>query len=192
MKRRTPTRDELKRSLSTVYEEIGALYTWYIWWVYARTVLEDDEFVGKASGHYVILNNAALHSSVLATRKLAEFFKVRPKIEERDDDLRAYDFPGFDDLGDIMLREDLTEIHKRVAHMTYREIEAGPASYQLKIAVHELLLPRCLSFLEYLERLFFAEDQDGKEDVQKVRFHILGMTKNWDEISDLLKQKTVT
>jgi hypothetical protein len=187
MQRRTPTTDELKRGLSTVYDEIGALYTWYIWWVYARTILEDDDFVGKTSGHYVILNNAALHSSVMATRKLAEFFKVRPKNQEKDDDLRAYDFPGFDGLGDIM-REDLTEIHKRVAHMTYREIEAGPASYQLKIAVEELLLPRCLIFLEYLEHTFFADDEDEKDNVRKVRSGIIGMTENWNKISELLKQ----
>lgn len=133
--------------------------------------------------------NAAALASLMAIRKLTEFFKARPEKDEKDDDLRAYDFDGFTQLGEVLHRDDLPELHKRIAHMTYREIQFGQASYEVKIAVTDLVVPRCLCFLDYLESTFFATDDLAKEEVRKARRGVVGMVEKWRLLGAFLEEK---
>jgi hypothetical protein len=119
--------------------------------------------------------------SLLAVRKLNEFFKSCPKDNnEQDDGLRAYDYPGFTKTGAVINLEDFKEIHKRVAHMTYREVNYGKVIFELYEAV-ELLLPRCLEFLEYVKNSFYSGSENQKKEIETIQNGLLQMRQSWEE-----------
>ncbi|MCU0784759.1 MAG: hypothetical protein MUF81_12110, partial [Verrucomicrobia bacterium] len=156
------------------------LFAYWNWWTQARPILLGDvRFNTDKRMEYALIHNSAIVTSLLAVRKLNEFFKARPKANnERDDDLRAYDYPGFARTGAVINPEDFQEIHKRIGHMTYREVDYGKVTFELYEAV-ELLLPRCLEFLEYVKKSFYSGAENKRSEIEIIQKGLLAMRQCW-------------
>lgn len=180
MQKSTPTRQQLEDAIALIYHEMGCLYAYWVWWTQARPILLANEQFRENSMQYALMQNSAIVITLLAVRKMNEFFKARPeKNDERDDDLRAYDFPGFDNMGVVINPKDFSEIHKRIAHMTYRQVDFGKVTYELYDAVG-LVLPKCIKFLDYVRNTFYAGSENKKKDIEIVQKGLIAMRWHWD------------
>lgn len=105
-----PTREQLERTVPEILRVINqshGLLAWYEW------RLSIPRLTDGAEG--VIIWNAVFEGTLLNLRKLNEFFIPR-RNHDRDDDIRATDFPGFTGQCQFLSSNDLAEIHKRFAH----------------------------------------------------------------------------
>lgn len=180
MPKAIPTHQKLETAMEIVYTEMGHLFAYWIWWTRAKPLLLEDENFRNDKTSLIFLQNAAVTTSLLAIRKLNEFFRARPADDdERDDDLRAYDF-GFGHTGAVLNPEDFKEIHKRIAHMTYRQVDFGKVSYELYDAVG-LLLPRCKEFLDHVRGTLYADRETEQKEVQIMQAVLCAMRQKWEE-----------
>src|SRR5260370_7845255 len=86
----------------------------------------------EADGAYLqVIENSIIEGTLLFIRKLNEFFKQRPNRDEKDDDLRAYDFLGFKNLGEFIMQKDYEQLHNPVVHMTLRVSRAGKVGWEM-------------------------------------------------------------
>jgi hypothetical protein len=178
MPRQAPIQQQLESAVPMIYHEMGQLFAYWVWFTQARPVLLSK--FPQNSMQYGIMQNAAITASLIAVRKLNEFFKSRPANDnERDDDLRSYDYHGFAGVGSVIHPEDFREIHKRIAHMTYQEIDRGKVSYELYDAVG-LVLPKCIAFLEHLRTTFFAGHEDKMKDMEIIQKGLIAMRFGWE------------
>lgn len=177
MAKAVPTRHQLNAAVPLIYREMGQLFAYATWFMEVRPVIA--AVFPEKSRQYVMVQDSIVIATVLALRKLNEFFRKRPSNDdERDDDLRAYDYPGFTKTGDLLLPEDFREIHKRIGHMTYREVDTGKASYELYEAVARVL-PRCIEFLDHI-RGTICLDQQQRDDIGKVRDGLMTFWSSWE------------
>lgn len=85
-------------------------------------------------------------------------------MDERDDDLRAYDFPGFKDTGDFLHPNDYEQLHKRVGHMTLRQARDGKISWEIHDAV-KMAIAKSLPFLDFLTNEFYTQNSEKRNYV---------------------------
>jgi hypothetical protein len=177
-----PTQSQLDKAIPVIHGEMAHLFAFWNWWTQARPILlSDTRFNTDKRMQYALMHNSAIVRSLLSVRKLNEFFKTRPiKNNESDDDLRAYDYPGFTGTGAVINPEDFKEIHKRVAHMTFREVDYGEAIFELYEAV-ELLLPRCIEFLEYVKNSFYSASEAKRDEIEIIQNGLLVMRQSWED-----------
>src|SRR4051812_30264874 len=93
----SPSQAELDQSVEHIIYVMNQCSTYFVWWVHIKPRLIAD--LHPDGAYMTIINNSAIEATLLFVRKLNEFFRERPKNDERDDDLRAYDFPGFKAVG---------------------------------------------------------------------------------------------
>jgi hypothetical protein len=180
MTKTIPTQSQLNKAIPLIYGEMTHLFAYWNWWTQARPILlSDARFNTDKRMQYALMHNSAIVTSLLAVRKLSEFFKNRPAEDnERADDLRAYDFPDFTKTGAVINPKDFQEINKRLAHMTYRAVDYGKATFELYNAV-ELLLPRCLEFLEYIKNSFYSGSENKRNEIEIIKKGLLDMRQAW-------------
>lgn len=180
MAKSLPTREQLDAAMQTLYTEMGHLFAYWIWWTRAKPLLLKDEQFGENPTFLKFMQNSAVTTSLLALRKLNEFFKCRPpENNERDDDLRAYDY-GFSNTGMVLKPEDFQELHKRIAHITYREVDAGKVSYEIYYGVG-LIMPKCLEFLEHVRTTLYRDMVEKQKEVQRFQMALSGMRRKWED-----------
>jgi hypothetical protein len=177
-KRIPPTQSQLEKAIQLVCDEMGHLFSYWVWWTQARPILiekfPEDSLQCKA------MQNATVITSLLAARKLNEFFKARPSEDERNDDLRAYDYPGFKDTGHLIPPADYKIIHKRVAHMTYHPVTHGDVSYEMLEAVR-LVFPRCVGFLEHAATALYSTRLDKLQAIETMMVGLSTIYLRWEE-----------
>ncbi|MDB6020021.1 MAG: hypothetical protein JWR19_4510 [Pedosphaera sp.] len=179
MPKLAPTRQELEAAIPVIYHEMGQMFSYFFWWK-ARPILIGNPHFQEPGMPLSSIQNAAVIASLLAIRKLNEFFKDRPpRNDERNDDLRAYDYSGFAETGEVLRPEDYKEIHKRIAHMTFQAVNNGQASYELYMAVG-LMLPRCVRFLEYIRNTFYVGQPDKIEEIQIIQDGLIRIRQHWE------------
>jgi hypothetical protein len=99
-----------------------------------------------------IVNNASLESQLLFLRKLNEFFEPLPA--KKEDDLRAEHYFGFKSPGRFLSDQDVTELHKRVGHITLSEAVAEKTGLDLSAARCQVqLIRRSNSFASCVYRI---------------------------------------
>ncbi len=174
-----PTPSQLKEAIRLIHGEMAHLFAYWNWWTQARPILLGDvRFNTDKSMQFALIHNSAIVTSLLAVRKLNEFFDARPK--KQNDDLRAYDYPGFTRTGAVINPEDFKEIHKRIGHMTYREVDYGKVTFELYEAV-DLLLPRCLEFLEHVKNSLYSDSENKRKEIETIKSGLLAMQQSWKE-----------
>ncbi len=97
---------------------------------------------------FMMLQNAAIESSLVSLRALNEFFKPNG----RQDDLRASQFPMYETQGAFLSTNDELEINKRLAHLTWHR-ESGHSGFAIKAHMMNAI-ERMLHFIEYLLNSF--------------------------------------
>ena len=120
---KTPTPDELEKAIEDIgYAILQACVAHEIYHIEIVPVLRRN---GISEESITIINNASVESQLLFLRKLNEFFKPLPGNGEKplkDDDLRAAHYFGFESSGPFLSDEDEAELHKRVGHITLKEV----------------------------------------------------------------------
>src|SRR5437868_3036771 len=106
MPKAPPSHQQLESAIPIIYHEMGQMFAYYFWW-HAREILSRETGFREDGMPHGTLQNSAIVASLLAVRKLNEFFKTRPpNNNERDDDLRGYDFPGYTATGSVIPADD--------------------------------------------------------------------------------------
>lgn len=108
---------------------------------------------------HLIIRNATLESTLVSLRTLNEFFKpMDPKKKGKGawDDCRAEDFPGYTRLGPFLDDALEKELHKRLAHLSWKRLEPHPG-WQAGRLIH-LGIDRVVDFLLYLKGTFLPWD----------------------------------
>ncbi len=128
----SPSQAELDKSVEDIIYVMYQCSTYFVWWVHIKPKLSHPE---RQASHLTIIQNSIIEATLLFVRKLNEFFKDRPKEDEQDDDLRAYDFAGFKGVGVFLHPTDYQQLHKRVGHMTLKQVREGKVAWEIHGAV---------------------------------------------------------
>ena len=162
----SPSQAELDKSVEDIIYVMYQCSTYFVWWVYVKPKL--SHHVEQDSLHTTIIQNSVIEATLLFIRKLNEFFKERPAVDEKDDDLRAYDFPGFKRVGTFLNPGDYQQLHKRVGHMTLQQVREGKVSWEIHDAV-KLALTKSASFLNFLIDELYVSNSERREYVFAAR-----------------------
>ncbi len=154
--RNIPTQNELDSSVTDILYVMIQCSAYFSWHVHIKPKLnQPDPALVK------IVQNSVIDGSLLSIRKLNEFFKTRPKVDEKDDDLRAYDFLNFNNVGEFLNSKSKEEINKRIGHLTLKEAREGTGLWEIHKAV-KLALSKSFSFLDFLIDEFYVNKPEKK------------------------------
>ncbi len=113
-----PRPDELEKAIDDIgYVILQACVAHDLYHIEVIPVLRKN---GMPEETISIVNNASLEAQLLFLRKLNEFFEPVPA--KKADDLRAEHYFGFKSPGPFLSNEDEAELHKRVGHITLKEV----------------------------------------------------------------------
>jgi hypothetical protein len=128
-----------------------------------------------------IVNNASLEAQLLFLRKLNEFFASLPA--KKEDDLRAEHYFGFKSPGPFLSDEDEAELHKRVGHITLKEVrEQKKDCTKLITGSVPVAIDRSREFFRFLR----DADQVSSSMREDARYYI----ERLDSIKDFLSRQT--
>ena len=173
-----PSQGELDKSVEDIVYVMSQCSTYFVWWVHIKPKLTGH--VHADCAHMTIIHNGVVEATLLFVRKLNEFFRERPKVDEKDDDLRAYDFPGFKAVGPFLHPGDYEQLHKRVGHMTLQQVRSGKVSWEIHNAV-KLALAKSVSFLDFLVDDLYSSNADRREYVSSARGALLRLSKEMEK-----------
>ena len=128
-----------------------------------------------------IVNNASVEAQLLFLRKLNEFFESLPA--KKEDDLRAEHYFGFKSLpGPFLSGEDEAELHKRVGHVTLKEVREQKKDWTKLIRGSvPVAIDRSLEFFRFLR----DSDQVSNSTREDSRYYI----ERLEHINDLLNHQ---
>jgi hypothetical protein len=129
----------------------------------------------KYRSNYNVFRNSLLEAHLLFIRKLNAFFSSQKSNREQDD-VYAFDFPGFDKVGYFLEIQEKDELNLRVGHISLREARYGKKNwpnYDWYIKAIEKSLP----FLDYLIEDFFKEQNDFKNKMILFKNNIINTMK---------------
>ena len=124
-----------------------------------------------------IVNNASLEAQLLFLRKLNEFFESLPA--QKEDDLRAEHYFGFKSTGGPFLSdEDEAELHKRVGHITLKEVREQKKDWTKLIRGSvPVAIDRSLEFFRFLrdsDQVSNSTREDSRYYIERLE-HIKGL-----------------
>lgn len=114
------TREELERVAFDICYLIMQSASYYTWEFFIKTQLRFNGNENLFEGNRAILSNSILEASLLFIRKLNSFF-TKSKLNREQDDVYAFDFPGFMNYGWFLSKPEMDELSIRVGHITLRE-----------------------------------------------------------------------
>jgi hypothetical protein len=171
-----PSQAELDKSVEDIIYVMDQCSTYFVWWVHIKPMLSQHP-----QPRYVrIIQNGVIESTLLFIRKLNEFFKERPKVDEKDDDLRAYDFPGFKEVGTFLRPDDYEQLHKRVGHMTLQQVREGKVAWEIDDGV-KLAFAKSELFLEFLVSKLYASNSERRQHVLASRDALRCLSKEMEK-----------
>ena|SRR5260370_34243010 len=105
-----PTKEELQQAVSVICKVVCQMPCFHIYEEHITRRFATGE---AECSLMAIMHNAALDSALLNLRCFNEFFKPNG----RQDDIRAYHFPGLS-MQPFLSEHDERSIHKHLAHLT--------------------------------------------------------------------------
>ena len=175
----SPSQADLDKSVEDIIYVMYQCSTYFVWWVHIKPKL--NHHLQQDSLYLKITQNSMIEATLLFIRKLNEFFKDRPKVEEKDDDLRAYDFPGFTGVGTFLSPADYQQLHKRVGHMTLQQVREGRVSWEIHDAV-KLAVAKSAAFLNFLIDELYASNAERREYVLPARGALRRLSEEMDRV----------
>lgn len=157
-----PTEVDLKAALTHIFYVFNQTAAHYSW----RSLGMDRNF-RQANPEYklMIIQNAALESTLVSLRALNEFFT----LGGRNDDIRAEQFPNYKAREPFLSKDDCSLIHKHLAHLSWQRVKSESfQGWQPKRLMTEAIL-NMLHFLDYLEKEFLSFTDKEMEDVKKLK-----------------------
>lgn len=152
-----PTPEELRRTVADCFYAAAQCATFYQWQRYGRPSLSQDEFLVR---HQIdtFLSNGITEATLMFFRKTHEFFR-KPGSEDKPDTLHAYRWAGYQQLGPVFPQEAVTELHKRVGHITLREARYGKVEWEMyKMTI--VAFGRWIDFFKFLSETFYKADAE--------------------------------
>jgi len=186
--RKSPTREVLDKCVTDILYCYGQIFADYCWRVVVKPKLisHKDEIT---EGCAQIVQNACIESVLVFYRKIDEFYKPRlGKSNAKDDDLRAYDFPGFNLPNGIIDENSRTELHKRVAHITTREATDGKFAWNTMSASPNFV-QHGRPFFNYLVNEFYSTDQEKRDLTKSMIDKINRISNEVSQQPEILKAK---
>jgi hypothetical protein len=173
-----PTPDELEKAIDDIgYAILQACIAHDLYHIEVVPVLRKN---GMPEGTISIVNNASLEAQLLFLRKLNEFFESLPA--KKEDDLRAEHYFGFKSSGAFLGDEDEAELHKRVGHITFKEVRERKKDWTKLIRGSvPVAIDRSLEFFRFLR----DSDQVSSSKREDAGYYI----ERLDHIKDLLNRQ---
>jgi hypothetical protein len=174
-----PTSDELEEAIDDIgYVILQACVAHDLFHIEVIPVLRKN---GTPEETISIINNASLEAQLFFLRKLNEFFESLPARKE--DDLRAEHYFGFKSPGPFLSDEDEAELHKRVGHITLKEVRDRKKDWtELLRGYVPVAMEKSLEFFRFL----CDSDQVSGSMREDARYYI----EQLDSIKDLLNRRT--
>jgi len=136
--------------------------------------------------------NTVVEGTLLSIRKINDFFRPPEESNEKEDDVFSYDFHGFKGVGKFLDLDDFSELHKRVGHITLREIRHGKVSWEMHHAV-VAAATKYIEFTKFLQSEFFATDEGRKQkaaDSERIILSFLSAMERAKEMEDRTRHST--
>ena len=144
---------------------------------------------GKACG--VTIKNSCVESVLLSVRDLDDFFRPRTD-KDRDSDLRASDFFGYQSPGPFLSDAERASINQWIAHLTYYPVWTSTTGIQPDTPRNwntaELVgkaARAVFKFMDHLHHHLSQRNSDRVSDIQKVRTALELALKNMEALADL-------
>jgi hypothetical protein len=158
--RTPPTQPKLEASTDLLFGVMSSCFAYFLWWTQVRPLLENADLLDR---EIVIQmqSNAVVEGTLLSIRKVNDFFRPSAGSKEMEDDVFSYDFRGFKATGKFLHPDNFSELHKRVGHITLREIRHGKVSWEMHRAV-VAAATKYIEFAQFLQNEFFAQNETRK------------------------------
>jgi hypothetical protein len=180
--RTPPTRAELEASTDLVFGAMTNCFAYFLWWTRIRPILESVELPNRDIV-ITLQKNTVVEGTLLSIRKINDFFRLPEESNEKEDDVFSYDFHGFKGAGKFILPD---ELHKRVGHITLREIRHGKVSWEMHRDV-VAAATKYIEFTKFLQSEFFATDEGRKQqaaDSERIILNFLSAMERAKEMED--------
>lgn len=166
-----PVRDSQVRrfAVSEICYVSRQVFAFQVWSSDAYPNLDYGAFPEMNTNYYV-LRNASIDSSLLAYRKLDEFFTPVSK-KKYPDDLHISDFPHYNGVP-LLTKEDRKTLHKLIAHTTSHGIETSVDWYFDTICLKTAAL--CMDFFDYLLKTYRLRAKNERLDIEETKGFMLG------------------
>jgi hypothetical protein len=165
------TRKDLENVAFDIAYAIIQCSSFIIWELNEKQFNKPDRY----RRNHNVFRNSLLEAHLLFIRKLNAFFSSKKSNREQDD-IYAFDFPGFDKVGYFLEIQEKDELSLRVGHISLREARYGKKDwpyYDWYIKAIEKSLP----FLDYLIEDFFKEQKDFKNKMILFKNNIIDTMK---------------
>lgn len=156
--------ERLIKASDDVLYLVMQMFTYYAWFRHVAPQTNAAAAIRHESAYLQMVQNAIVEAQLMYYRRLNEFFYPQPQKEKYSDDLRAYKF-GYTELGPFLRSEDMEELHKRVAHPTFREADSGKVGYEI-YSTSWMGLRHGLKFMSYLKTKVLSVAPDKVETVR--------------------------
>jgi hypothetical protein len=189
--RTSPTRAELEASTDLLFGAMTSCFAYFLWWTRIRPILESVELPNRDIV-IALQKNTVVEGTLLSIRKINDFFRPLGESNEKEDDVFSYDFHGFKGAGKFLLPDDFSELHKRVGHLTLREIRHGKVSWEMHRAV-VAAATKYIEFTKFLQSEFFATDEGRKRqtaDGERIILNFLSAMERAKELEDRVRRST--
>lgn len=173
-----PTTDELEKAIEDIgYTILQGCVAHDLYHIEVIPVLRKNGIPEETTS---IVNNASLEAQLLFLRKLNEFFESLPA--KKEDDLRAEHYFSYKSPGPFLSDEDEAELHKRVGHITLKEVRERKKDWTKLIRGSvPVAIDRSLEFFRFLRDW----DQVSSSMREDARYYI----ERLEHIKDLLNRQ---
>tara|TARA_B110000093_G_scaffold109374_1_gene117515 strand:+ start:51 stop:590 length:540 start_codon:yes stop_codon:yes gene_type:complete len=137
---------------------VQQLFAYYSWTTKISPCVEKSEMNML---HLGLVKNAVVEAQIMYYRKLNETFL--PKDPRYKDDLKVELF-GYEPNEGFIKKEELKELHKRVAHPTTRNAIHGKVSFEIYDTSHSAL-KHSLPFLEHAAMNYYRKGSKESKDL---------------------------
>jgi hypothetical protein len=156
-KENAPTEQELHASVETCFYAANQCVTFHIWARDIQPVIQSVRALSERKYHRY-MRNGIIEATIMFFRKTNEFFKLYDE-GDKPDNLHAYQWKGFPHCGAVFTPSQVLEMHKRIGHLTVREVRCGPMEWQPHVMV-QLAVQRWITFFVFLAEVYYAADAE--------------------------------
>jgi hypothetical protein len=155
-----PTNEQLQKAVGAICKVIAQIPCFHVYEEYIARRFGTDE---AKRALMAMMHNAALDSALLNLRCFNEFFKPNG----RQDDIRAYHFPGLS-MQPFLSPDDENAIHKHLAHLTTTRSDTAAKPWMLD-QMTILGLQHGIQFLSFIETGFRMHPEAAYAELRGVR-----------------------
>jgi hypothetical protein len=152
-----PSRQELKSGWLQIEISMRLAFSYYLW--QKRYQPADDN-----SEDCKFMRAAVLECALLNIRIVDEFFRQ----QSWPSDIRAAQYPGFNNPGPFLSREEKRKLDQLVAHLTYRRLHEFDYTWKTFGLVRRAYTA-FNKFLDYIQREFFRDQPNIKASIRLIK-----------------------